>query len=190
MGMRQATLDILDAALRREFGTYARMKDLQHHKMYSREVVISPRYWRKHFPAVVSRWQWVEVRYRELEAHLQTVVSADAGLYYFFVRPDGLVNALPKFVFYVGISNERGSNRPLKARLRDYLNLEKVRKRSKVHHALEMYYPCVWVAYSLQPISSTALETIEKQLHGYFQPWASDRDFPVKVKRARKAWQS
>lgn len=186
--MRQATLDILDASLRADYTKNLKKPPNDHFQLYSRTITVSPKYWKKYHPKKALTWNWTKVRYRDLENHLQGLTSASAGIYYFYVRPDSLLGELPQFVFYVGISGEHGSNRPLKTRLRDYLRLDTVKKRDAVHLTLQQFYPCVWVAYALPKVASSTLETLEKALHGYFQPWANDRDFPVEIKKARKAW--
>src|SRR5689334_21705506 len=131
--MRQATLDILDASLRAAYEKNLKKPPSDHFKLHQRTFAISPKYWKKYFRKAATSWSWTRVRYEELEAHLQGVTSNSTGVYYFYVRPHDLLNDDPQFVFYVGIAGENDSRRPLKTRLRDYLHLEKVKKRNAVH---------------------------------------------------------
>lgn len=82
----------------------------------------------------------------------------------------------------------RRSGRALRARLRDYLNFEKIRKRARVHQALRLYYEVTYVRYAFGPAIGTQLEDFETALHGFFYPFAADRDFPGEIKAGRKAW--
>ncbi|MBK8099839.1 MAG: hypothetical protein IPK26_22265 [Planctomycetes bacterium] len=187
--MKQSTLDLLDADLRQGHVKHMSMDDDVHWKTYRQSLVISPKYWQDYQAALQSQtFRWTEVKYTLLHSHLSTMNAKLPGLYLFVVRPGFLIQSLPQFVFYVGISGEHGSLRPLRQRLKDYLSLEQVRKRKNVHKNLQLYYPVVYVVYTLLRLSHAKLESLEEAMHGYFYPWAGRRDFPVPIKNAQKAW--
>jgi hypothetical protein len=187
--MKQATLDLLDAELRAGHDGFMKLEDRKHWKNYRVTTVISPKYWTEHYPLIAQQtFSWVHVKYTDLPTHLESLKSNSTGIYYFYICPDGTLNDLPKFVFYVGISGEDGSNRPLRDRLRDYLYIDKVKKRENVHINLEMYYPVVYVCYSTMSLASAKLEELEVAFHGFFYPWAGRRDFPPPIKTPQKAW--
>lgn len=191
MPVTKQTLDLLDAELTSGYLEHMALDDAIHEKTYRQTLAISPKYWEEYGPRISGvplAWQWV--RYKELNSHLKTELTKNvqSGIYLFVVKPTFLIEGLPGFVFYVGISGEHGSNRPLQDRLSDYLRLESVKKRQAVHRGLKMYYDYTWVCYSLTDLSFKDLMELEETLHGFFVPWAGKRDFPVRIKAARAAW--
>lgn len=165
--------------------------DADHEKLYRQNLTISPKYWGLHGPAIEAanlRWSWVH--FKELNAHMKLKPDrADKpGLYLFVVKPVVQFEYMPSFVFYVGMSGEHGSDRPLRDRLCDYLRIDSIKKRDAVHRTLLMYYDHVWVAYASSGNSFGEIMKLEEALHGFFMPWAGKRDFPAKIKAARAAW--
>jgi len=182
---------LLDANLSGGYVQDMALEPANHELVYRKTFAISPKYWEDYGPqisAVSLSWQWV--RYKELNAHLGTTLKRanKSGIYLFVAKPNVTVEGLPGFVFYVGISGERGSNRPLRDRLTDYLRIESIKKREAVHRGLRQYYEYTWVCYSLVDLTFDKLMDLEKAFHGFFAPWAGKRDFPTPVKAARAAW--
>lgn len=189
--MEQATLDLLDSSLRGGFDKYATFEQVDQHKAYEFPLIINPHYWTKYHPLIkLGSFSWVDLKFSELDKHIAGSLDQNTkiGIYIFYVQPPELVNGFPRYAFYVGIAGEGGSRRPLQVRLQDYLNINKIKKRKKVHQFLQMFYPFVWVSYSLMDAPPDALAKLEEALHGFLYPWACDRDFPPDIKEAQKAW--
>lgn len=187
--MLQATLDILDAELRKDHDNYVNLPDHAHWATFRQETTVSPKFWQEFYPKVAAHsYSWKHAKYTSLAHDLDAETSALPGIYYFYVRPDQLIENMPQFVFYVGISGEGDSARPVRDRLRDYLNIEKIKKRESVHFNLQRYYPFAYVAYALLALSGSQLASLEEAFHGFFYPWGARRDFPAKIKASQKAW--
>tara|TARA_R110002072_G_scaffold8726_3_gene43718 strand:- start:11358 stop:11918 length:561 start_codon:yes stop_codon:yes gene_type:complete len=183
-------MDILDF-LKPGYQTFMSLGDVEHKKIAERTVTISPRYWSKYGPRI-SRipLKWNEVKYSELQAYLKADKNRakKTGVYVFLIRPEEQFFSTPKFVFYVGISGERGSDRPLRERLREYTHVSKIKKRDRVHQVLRYYYKSTYIQYAEVDATKVDLDGLENNLHGFFYPWASIRDFPVEIKKAQAAW--
>ena len=115
----------------------------------------------------------------------QIISSTLPGIYIFYVRPERLIGRFPQFALYIGISNERNSQRPLRDRLGDYLpsNLSTIQKRKNVHRMLQIYYNSLWVTYATTSAVSSDLEALEEAVHGYIHPCFGRRDFSNRDKR-------
>jgi len=193
-GMTKATFDLFDAPLGEAFEYCQRQPDEVRFAMYRREFSVDPQNWRRHGPptwAFGLRWQ--EFRYADVQSagDLDRLIGKDhPGVYVFYARPKKLIYQFPQFAFYIGISNEHGSKRPLRERLKDYLPtaLAKIRKRKNIHRMLQFYYESLWVAFALTDEHATDLESLEKALHGYIHPCFARRDFPPEVKTQQKAF--
>jgi hypothetical protein len=185
-----ATLDILDA-LAPDYAEYINLPDKYHFKASGRRIKISPKYWNdNHVEINQHQYNWTEVKYTELKAHLDAnPVSANGvGIYFFIIKPDNLVYSLPCYVFYVGVAGETDGQRPLRDRLYDYLQLSQVKKREAVHLTLQQYYNNTYVVYSKVNLTPVNLRKLETAFHGFYYPWAGKRDFPVEMKQQQKAW--
>lgn len=185
-----ATIDIL-SALKGEYDSYNNASDKHYYKLSLQKIAVTPRWW-KIYGANLSNiaFNWVSVKFLELEKYLKSnpTVGNQIGVYLFVAKPDFSVISLPSYVFYVGIAGEHGSGVPVRERLKQYLQQSVLGKRSKVLTALELYHPDTYVYFSELNVSTTQLSQIEKDLHGYFMPWANTRDFPTPVKKAKEAW--
>ena len=192
--MPKATFDPFDAPLGDAYGHYQALGDADRFTLYRREFSVDPRKWSQHKPAAwVLGLHWQEYRYADVQQRddlEQLIPEDDPGIYIFYARPDRLVHRFPEFAFYVGISNERGTNRPLRERLKEYVPaaLSTIRKRQNIHRMLQLYYGQIWVAYALAPKSSSVLRRVEGQLHGFVHPCFSRRDFPADIKRQQQAF--
>ncbi len=186
-----ATFDLLDKELTRKAKSFLAMED--EYRWDSSEVPfhLDPSYWDEFYSKInvhLSKFNWSEFKYSKYQNLNSVIATNDIGIYLFVVRPDNMILSLPQYVMYVGISGEKGSNRPLKDRLGDYFNIGNIRKRKKLHSMLNKYYNNTWVVYTtINKITSTELEQLEKDFHGFFIPPAAERDFPVKMKSIIKA---
>ncbi|MFS1873316.1 hypothetical protein [Enterovibrio norvegicus] len=185
-----ATEDIL-SHLKVGFDEYKGLTDKFYYKTSLQKIAVTPRWWSSYGSELESVvFDWKDIKYTDLDGHL----SGDSnngdgiGVYLFVVKPDFSIINLPGYVFYVGIAGERDSERHLRDRLRQYIQVSSISKRNKVQTALELYHHETYVFYSKLNVSSVELSEIESNLHGYFMPWANERDYPAPVKRARGAW--
>lgn len=185
-----ATADIL-SFLKPEHDSFNALSDKQYLKMSTREISIAPRWWDDYAGLLNTiNFNWESVKYSELDNHLKNDPNNGNGIgvYLFVVQPSFQLISLPGFVFYVGIAGEGGSGRHLRERLRQYIQKSGIEKRSKVQAALELYHTHTHIHYSKLTVTSIELETIEKNLHAYYLPWANERDFPTNIKQAKKAF--
>lgn len=192
--MREATIDLLDAPLSDAYGQYQELADELRFELYRQKFLIDPKSWMMHEPPDwVFNLDWQEYRYADVQNRqdLDTIIPEEnSGIYIFFTRAHRLIYQFPQFAFYIGISNEHNSLRPLRDRLNDYLPsaLSKIKKRANVHRMLRLYYEHIWVAFALSSTPSAELEEIEKQLHGFIYPCFNRRDFPTEIKRQHQAF--
>jgi hypothetical protein len=185
-----ATADIL-SYLKPEHDSFNDLSDKHYFKMATREISIAPRWWDEYFSTLNTiNFKWKSVKYSELNKHLRDDKSNGNGIgvYLFVVQPSFQLISLPGYVFYVGIAGEGDSGRHLRERLRQYIQKSGIEKRNKVQAALELYHTHTHIYYSKLNVTSKELEKIEKNLHAYYLPWANDRDFPTKIKQAKKAF--
>lgn len=193
---KRPSFDLLDAHLDSEVARFNSLAPDEHLAIArAADVVVSPHYWAKYGAELTKlaaslNISWRKVPFKDLPKHLETQLKNDpsVGVYMFVAQPTGTVDGLPGLVFYVGIAGERDSGRALGVRLADYLNFEKVKKRKRVHRALKMYYAVTSVWYACLKATGQQLANLETALHGFFYPWASDRDFPGEIQEGRNAW--
>jgi len=189
-----ATFDILDAMIPDAFAAWQAYPDAVRFKSYREEFSTDPVLWTRHKPpAWAFSLQWDEFRYADISSPsaLDAIItSKDPGLYIFYIRPEALINGFPNFALYIGISNESGSNRPLRDRLKDYLpgKISVLAKRTQIDCMIRRYYGVLRVAYSLISRSSADLEALEQKLHGFIYPRYDRRDWPVDIKTQQKAF--
>jgi hypothetical protein len=192
--MAKATFDLFDAPLGDAYDYYQALPPDVRFPSYRQEFSVDPQNWKQHQPPDwVFELNWREYRYADIQQRndLQSVIPEnEPGIYIFYARPDRLVHQFPRFAFYVGISNERGSHRPLRERLKEYVPaaLNAIRKRKNVHRMLQLYYGQIWVAFALTSALSNELEQVEERLHGFVHPCFGRRDFPPDVKYQQQAF--
>ena len=123
-GMTKATFDLIDAPLGDAYGHYQGLEDEVRFMTYRREFSVDPSNWEQNLPPEwVFGLNWKEYRYSEIQQRNdlnEVIPEDDPGIYIFYTRPNQLVYKFPQFAFYIGISNERNSQRPLRERLKDY----------------------------------------------------------------------
>ncbi len=190
--MPRATFDLLDAAIPEEYSEWLGRSDELRFLPYRRTFLTDPVYWTRHKPEDwVFQLEWREFRYQDANSPQdvdQLIQSDEPGLYIFYVRPDTFLYHFPRFAFYIGISNERGSNRPLRERLKDYLpsRVKSKKKRDNIDQMLQMYYGVLWVAYAIASHPSQELMEVETKLHGFIYPCYARRDYPADIKTQQK----
>ena len=187
-----ATIDILDHLRDALYDEYSTSSDRSYIKLSYQNIAVTPRWWSTYGTSLQNiTFDWENVRYTDLDDHLSNnKTSGDGiGVYLFVVKPDFTILGLPGYVYYVGIAGEADSNRHLRDRLRQYIQVSAIKKRNKVETALSLYHKETTIYFSKLNVSSKELSEIESNLHGYFMPWANQRDFPTPIKIARGAWQ-
>ncbi len=189
--MQQATLDLLDRELGQKADYYHSLASEVRFRFLREEFLMDRHYWEKFHPLIDKhKLDWKEFKYSDINKpdSLDTLIADNSiGVYLFIIRAANMYLDMPKYVFYVGISGEKGSDRPLRERLKDYFRLSQVKKRKKVHRLLAMYHRNVYVQYATTSIPYTELENLETNLHGFFYPICNERDFPLELKELRQA---
>jgi hypothetical protein len=190
--MKTATLDILDKELSNGFQNWQQLDFAIRKRNYTEKIVMDIPNWDIYYQRIETcNLNWVEFKYDSIEdlAHIDRIVNLDdTGFYMFIVKPNNCIYDMPKNVFYIGMSGEYNSNRPLRERLKDYFRLDKVKKRDAVMRLLQKYYPNVYVAYSLYNADTDILKQIETSLIGFFYPLCNKDDFPIELKQDKKAF--
>jgi len=188
--MRQATLDILDADLRGKYNEYKKYPYNDRYKLFRHDIRIDPYIANQKLAEIETfNLNWSEpIKYSEHPDINSIITENGVGIYVFFVQPNRLVLGMPRVPIYVGISGERESSRPLKERLKDYFNLNQIKRRDAVHQALQMYYDEVYFCYCIYDGNSEDLSQIERLLHEFFSPKFAKRDFEPETKQAQKSW--
>lgn len=186
--MTRATFEPIDAAIPDDFDRWQDYPDDVRFKPYLRTFLTDPVYWKRHVPSNLTfAFTWQEYKYSEVTtpAAIDAQLSSEApGIYMFYARPDNVINGFPRFTFYIGISNEHDSERPLKHRLKDYLpeTIRAKKKRDNIDQMLQLYYGVLWVAYAFVDWPSSQLSELEMKLHGFIFPCYARRDYPADIK--------
>jgi hypothetical protein len=190
--VRQATLDILDASLRTGHLRYTGASVTDRVAFYRREFLCDPTGWAALYASISQQaFTWQEFRFRDAVANndLDTRIPSTApGLYIFYVRPENLVYHFPQLALYIGISNATGSNRSLRTRLKDYMNLDRIQKRQNIHQMLQLYYDHIWVAFSHLSIPAAGMLQLETDIHDFLGPPFGRSAYSPGVKAAQRAW--
>jgi hypothetical protein len=189
--MKQRTLDILDSSLRdgqKEF------TDLPDHYRFATSTRKNPRIDPKlseeaflDYDSTKFKWS-TPVKFADKPDFNSIIIDNKIGIYLMYVQPLNTILEMPRYLMYVGISGEKGSARPLKERLQDYLNIGQLKKRTSVHQFIQMYYENVYIVYSLYDGDYKELEEVEQTLHEFFYPLYADREFKPRTKQNRKSW--
>src|SRR5438034_1347998 len=115
--IKQATLDLLDADLRKDVERYNKYPFKDRHKIFSHSIRIDPFWSNKKFSHITTLTWSDHFKFSEHPNFEKIIKSDDIGVYIMYVRPTELILDMPQYVMYVGISGEDGSARPLKERL-------------------------------------------------------------------------
>jgi hypothetical protein len=138
--IRDSTYDLLDASYTTHVVDFLSLKDEYRYKNSEETFILDPNYWEKYYRIINATgcvFNWQEFKYDSRPDLDKLIPSNDIGIYLFIIKPQNRINDFPKFVVYVGISGEDGSNRPLKDRLADYLNFNVIKKRHKIHRLIK-----------------------------------------------------
>jgi hypothetical protein len=187
--MKQATLDILDSELRRDYQRYQSMNYDDKYKLFSHHIYIDPLKSQTYYTDIVNHnLSWLgPIKYCSLP-NLDNIITEDkSGIYFFVVKPDLLILEMPQFVVYVGISGANQSFRPLRERLKDYFYFDKIKKRSNIHKMLQLYYENIYIYYAYFN-NNVNVSDIETALHEYFSPHFAKSAFDVETRNAVSAW--
>lgn len=187
--MKKSTLDLLDSEYKKKESYYRNLESNYRRQASEEKFIIEPEYWEEYYKKLsVYTFSWQEFKFSEMKDLDTEITQNDIGLYMFVVKANQLICDMPKFVIYVGISGEKGSNRSLKDRLKDYFNFNKVKKRNKLHRLISKYYSNIYINYCFPTKNYKDLENIEEYLHGFFYPICNDRDFPIGIKKTKGAF--
>ena len=136
----------------------------------------------------LNRLSWSSIEYGEEEIH--KVPDDKRGVYAFAVCQQNEVLPPHGYVLYIGIAG-KDSDRPLRARYKDYLNSKKIMKRTKIalmignwHQVLRFFYAPVD-----DDVPTEALQKLERQLNTALLPPYSARDMDAKVRAMRRAFE-
>lgn len=186
------TLDVLDSYLKDEYANWTTPGFKYRRKNYTESLLLDPINWEKYYSEIEPyELVWNEFKYNDIRDvnEIDSIVQdSKCGLYMFFIKPNRIIYDMPKHVFYIGMSGENDSGRPLKDRLKDYFNLERVKKRDAVVRMIEKYYENVYIAFTLVDQKTSVLKHIESSLIGFFWPIANKDDFPGDLKSEKKAF--
>ncbi|MGD2085007.1 MAG: hypothetical protein PVH61_02375 [Candidatus Aminicenantes bacterium] len=185
--MDRATLDLLDAELNRAFEENLAKDYLDRVKLLTNAIRIDPWWSEKKYDELQKYLPFLNWKTLKYSPHndIDAKINSDSiGVYFFYVMPEHTILDKPQYVFYVGIS----SKRPLKDRLKDYYNINNIKKRSNIHNFLAWHYPYVYIAFSLFDSEKGDIEMLEKILIEYFQPFINMKDFQPETMEAKKAW--
>lgn len=152
-------------------------------------LVIDPNYWETYYPLISSlSFNWKTIKYSSRPDLSKEIDNDDPGIYIFYIQPNNTILGMPKFVIYVGISNENDSNRPLRTRLGDYFLVSKIKKRTALHRLLVKYYEYTYISFSTIKLNTTKIKELETHAIGFFYPLSNKDDFPVDISGPRKAF--
>ncbi len=190
--MRTATLDILDKEISKEHLDWLVPDFDKRKRNYTESLLCDIINWEKYYNEIDKyNLTWTEFKYdsiRDLSEIDEIIKENHTGFYMFIVKPQKAIYDMPKNVFYIGMSGENDSKRPLKDRLKDYFRINEVKKRNAVIRLLHKYYPNVYVAYTLYNDNTKILKQIESSLIGFFYPLCNKDDFPIELKPDKKAF--
>jgi hypothetical protein len=187
---RPLTFDLLDAHFIKENKRdYKSLKSNPRFASSKEEVIIDPQYWEDYYPLISTiTFNWKEFKYSSRPNLNKLITNDDPGMYIFYIKPPNTILDMPKFVLYVGISNENNSNRPLKVRLSEYFRVKEIKKRSSLHRLLVKYYDYTYVAFSTLQLNTAKIKALETSVLGFFYPLTNKDDFPVEIKAPKKAF--
>lgn len=136
----------------------------------------------------IENLTWFCIPYGREQIH--KVPNDRRGIYAFVVRSENRVLPPHHYVMYIGIAGER-SNRPLRARYQDYLNLNAVNKRPRIARMIGTWNRvlCFYFAPVDDAVDSDKLAAVEIALNNALMPPFSQGDLEIDLKRKRRAFQ-
>ena len=137
----------------------------------------------------VDSLRWDSILYGEAE--LEKVPDNKRGMYAFAICETNVVLPPHGYILYIGIAG-RDSDRPLRARYKDYLNERKVCKRESIARMIADWHKVLRFFFAPvdDKITSDQLKTLEKQLNTALVPPFSKGDLSAETKRKQRAFSS
>lgn len=136
----------------------------------------------------VGELEWESILYGEDE--VEQVPNDRRGVYAFAICHENDVLPPNGCVLYVGIAG-RDSNRPLRARYKDYLNEKKILKRERIARMIGTWHDVLRFFFAAvdDDMSADDLKLLEKQLNTALLPVFSQGDLEADTKKMRRAFQ-
>lgn len=135
----------------------------------------------------VPNLNWQSIKYGEAE--LNQVPNDKRGIYAFAICELNAVLPPHGYILYIGIAGRR-STRSLRDRYKDYLNKNKVMKRSRIAYMIGTWHEVL--RFFFVPVddamTSDELETLEEQLNTALLPPFSEGDLEAETKNKRRAF--
>jgi len=135
----------------------------------------------------VASLPWESIKYGEAE--IDKVPDDKRGIYAFSIHHPSQVLPPHGHILYIGIAG-RQSDRSLKARYKDYLNVKKVIKRERIARMIGTWAEVL--RFNFAPIdnsmTSEQLEQLEKDLNTALLPPFSEGDLEADTKKKRRAF--
>ena len=131
---------------------------------------------------------WDSILYDDSD-ELEKVPNDKRGLYAFAICQPSQVLPPHGYILYIGIAG-RNSDRPLRARYKDYLNATKVKKRARIARMIGTWNEVLrfYFAPIEDDVSTEDLQEIEKQLNTALMPTFSEGDLEADVKKKRSMY--
>jgi hypothetical protein len=191
--MKPATFDVLDSYLYSKESKKNRLEFDVRFDHNSKSFLLDSESWKSYHKKLKKiKFNWKEIKYKDIvekQIDLTDLIkSKKIGIYMFVVRSEHLINDLPKFVIYIGISGTTDSKRPLRDRLKDYFYISKIKKREAVHSLLIKWYSNTYINYALLDCNKEEIEEIETNLIGFFAPIANKDDLPGDLGKKKKGF--
>lgn len=190
--IKQKTFDLLDAHLRTENDFYNNLDFDKRQVFYTHKTYRVDPWWanKKYEELKKESFNWsTPIKYSDLKDFNKHISSNDIGIYLFLVSPKNLIFNLPQTVLYVGISGDKGKERPLKDRLNDYYQISKLEKRENIHKLIQLYYDDLYVVYTFyKGADYKELLKIETALTEFFSAPYSDAAYEPPTKKSRSLW--
>lgn len=136
---------------------------------------------------LISSLVWSSISYGESE--IEKVPDDQRGIYAFVICHNDSVLTPHGYILYIGIAG-RNSNRSLRTRYRDYLNVKKVLKRARIARMVGTWHKILrfFFAPIENDVSGKVLEALERQLNTAFMPPFSEGDLDAETKNKRRAF--
>ncbi|MCY4555163.1 MAG: hypothetical protein OXF79_01970 [Chloroflexi bacterium] len=138
--------------------------------------------------SVVPSLNWQAVPFAD-DGALIRIPDNKRGVYAFAIRRGTDVLPPHGYILYIGIAGRR-SQRSLRDRYKDYLSASHLIRRSRIarmiatwHEVLTFYFAPVEAA-----VTSTQLETLERELNSALIPPFSEGDLEADLKQKRRAF--
>jgi len=130
---------------------------------------------------------WESIPYGDAE--IEQVPDDKRGVYAFAVCKPSDILPPHGYIFYIGIAG-RNSDRPLRARYKDYLNEKKVIKRNRIARMIGTWHEVLRFFFAPvdDDLSSDDLKALEAQLNTALLPPFSEGDLEADTKSKRRAF--